>query len=418
MGACKQGTSFTECLDSRVRISDSQPVCLADCPSAPGRNCPSEAPIILLFGCLFPIKGGRNGLRTAVFCPTSPDLVFPLSCILIFSLIYLQIARVRQENIARQKRQQEELAAAQEEARRSSGGAASTPAAGSILLQGATLARTLKVTWDRLREGGVEDYGAEKLRKVFTQFGPVEDVIIKEDVKKKKKGTALVVLGTEGAAAAAIGSVCGDLSNPLLVKPAVPGMVPSAGQANAANGLQASGANRVQASGVNGEQSNGVNRGQTSGVDGHQTNNVNASQDGGVHRSQTSGVNGAQVGGKDGGASGEGEKREDIRGAGAAPKEKRSTSSDGGASQVCCVPDSPSDFGFLWLMRKAMFLSSMKCGLNLGARMSLPFAAGLGVVAFLVMDVCGYQYLLLGFIQPVQVSHKGKLSVAFGFSAP
>jgi hypothetical protein len=327
-----------------------------------------------------------------------------------FRLFHLQIARVRQENIARQKRQQEELAAAQEEARRSSGGAASTPGAGSILLQGATLARTLKVTWDRLREGGVEDYGAEKLRKVFTQFGPVEDVIIKEDVKKKKKGSALVVVGTEGAAAAAIGSVCGDLSNPLLVKPAVPGMVPSAGQANAANGPQANG---VQAGGENGELANGVNRGQKSGVNGRQTSDVNVLQDGGVHRSQTSGVNGAQ----DGGASGDGEEREDIHGAGAAPQGKPSTSSEGGASQVCSVPDSPRDLGFCGFCGKLFSCLEMKCGPNLGARISFAFRSRTRGRAVLVTEFCGYQYLLLGCLQPVRVTQKGKLSVAFGFSA-
>lgn len=57
-----------------------------------------------------------------------------------------------------------------------------------------------------------------RLREIFSAFGRVDDVIIREqNPKKKKKGSALVVMAEEGAAARAARSACGDMSNPLLV---------------------------------------------------------------------------------------------------------------------------------------------------------------------------------------------------------
>ncbi|KAG2429896.1 hypothetical protein HXX76_010676 [Chlamydomonas incerta] len=81
----------------------------------------------------------------------------------------------------------------------------------------AQLRRTLKVTWDpTLRE-----YSGEELRAIFGGFGgPVQDVVLR-DRRKKRKATALVVLGSEAAAARAAGSVCGDPADPLLVVPLV-----------------------------------------------------------------------------------------------------------------------------------------------------------------------------------------------------
>lgn len=244
------------------------------------------------------MSAGRTGL-----CERHAKPSYPLAP--------LQIARVRQENIARQKRQQEELAAAQEEARRASGGVASTPGttpgAESTILQGATLARTLKVTWDRSREGALEDYAAEKLRKVFSEFGAVEDIIIKEEVRKKKKGSALVVMGAEAGAAAAIGAVCGDLSNPLLVKPAVPGLLPGQGGSgeeekgplgsmHTSDGNKADG-NGVKRADMNGAQTSGMNGGPTSGVRGAATTGVNGAQNNGAESHARSG---AQEGADDG----------------------------------------------------------------------------------------------------------------------
>ncbi|XP_059653882.1 uncharacterized protein LOC132300700 [Cornus florida] len=75
--------------------------------------------------------------------------------------------------------------------------------------------KVLKVSWEKT--GG--DYNAQRLRKLFEQFGEVEDVVIRSS---KKRGSALVVMASKDAAAAATGTMCGDLSNPLLVIPLQP----------------------------------------------------------------------------------------------------------------------------------------------------------------------------------------------------
>ncbi|KAK1439234.1 hypothetical protein QVD17_05050 [Tagetes erecta] len=49
---------------------------------------------------------------------------------------------------------------------------------------------------------------------MFETFGEVKDMVIKS---LKKKGSALIVMVTKEAAVAATGTMCGDLSNPLLV---------------------------------------------------------------------------------------------------------------------------------------------------------------------------------------------------------
>ncbi|GLT58471.1 hypothetical protein SLA2020_313610 [Shorea laevis] len=75
--------------------------------------------------------------------------------------------------------------------------------------------KMLKVSWEKIGE----DYTAEGLRELFSRFGKVEDVVIKNS---KKRGSALVVMGSKEAAVAATGSLSGSLSNPLLVVPLQP----------------------------------------------------------------------------------------------------------------------------------------------------------------------------------------------------
>ncbi|VVB17458.1 unnamed protein product [Arabis nemorensis] len=72
--------------------------------------------------------------------------------------------------------------------------------------------RVLKVSWETIGEG----YTAERLREVFSEFGEVEDVVIRST---KKKSSALVVMATKDGAVAATRTLCGHLSNPLLVVP-------------------------------------------------------------------------------------------------------------------------------------------------------------------------------------------------------
>lgn len=75
--------------------------------------------------------------------------------------------------------------------------------------------KVLKVSWEKVGE----DYSAHRLREIFCEFGEVEDVVIKSS---KKKGSALIVMASKDAAAAALGNVLGSLSNPLLVFPLKP----------------------------------------------------------------------------------------------------------------------------------------------------------------------------------------------------
>ncbi|XP_055823358.1 uncharacterized protein LOC129891903 isoform X3 [Solanum dulcamara] len=77
--------------------------------------------------------------------------------------------------------------------------------------------KVLKVSWEKIDE----DYTAQRLRELFSEFGEVEDVVIKSS---KKKGSALVVMSSKDAAKASRGNVLGDLSNPLLIVPLQPPM--------------------------------------------------------------------------------------------------------------------------------------------------------------------------------------------------
>lgn len=79
--------------------------------------------------------------------------------------------------------------------------------------------KLLKVSWEKVGE----DYSAQRLREVFEEFGEVEDVVIRSS--NKKKGSALIVMASKDAVVAATGSLCGDLSNPLLVLPLQPVVV-------------------------------------------------------------------------------------------------------------------------------------------------------------------------------------------------
>ncbi|OWM83975.1 dnaJ homolog subfamily C member 17 [Punica granatum] len=83
--------------------------------------------------------------------------------------------------------------------------------------------KVLKVTWEKV---GV-DYSPERLKEIFSEFGKVEDVVIRSS---KKRGSALVVMRSRDEVVAATKIVCGDLSNPLLVvplQPTVPADYPS-----------------------------------------------------------------------------------------------------------------------------------------------------------------------------------------------
>ncbi|CAA7023421.1 unnamed protein product [Microthlaspi erraticum] len=73
--------------------------------------------------------------------------------------------------------------------------------------------RALKVSWEKTGEG----YTAERLREVFSEFGEIEDIVIRSN--NKGKCSALVVMVTKDGAVAATRTLCGHLSNPLLVLP-------------------------------------------------------------------------------------------------------------------------------------------------------------------------------------------------------
>ena len=75
--------------------------------------------------------------------------------------------------------------------------------------------RSLKASWTKGSQGQ-KDYTVKQLRDLFSVFGPVQDVVVKD---KPTKGTAIVVMKRLESLPKALRSVCGDLSNPLLVVP-------------------------------------------------------------------------------------------------------------------------------------------------------------------------------------------------------
>lgn len=93
------------------------------------------------------------------------------------------------------------------------------------------LLRTLKVTWDKHSSS----YSVDELKQIMGKHGAVEDIVLVES-KKKKKGSALVVMQSLEAAQAAAEAVNGSLRNPLLVVP----LAKAAGSSNVdSNGTQA-----------------------------------------------------------------------------------------------------------------------------------------------------------------------------------
>ncbi|QDZ22570.1 DnaJ-like protein [Chloropicon primus] len=77
--------------------------------------------------------------------------------------------------------------------------------------------RSLKVSWRKTASGS--DYTVADLREIFGKFGSsVEDVVVRD---KGTKGAAIVVLESLDSCKRALATVCGEISNPLLVVPLV-----------------------------------------------------------------------------------------------------------------------------------------------------------------------------------------------------
>lgn len=92
------------------------------------------------------------------------------------------------------------------------------------------LHRALKVVWRKDHDGDASGYSAARLKEIFTAFGAIEDVVIREG--KKKKGSALVVFRDADSCVNASTSSCGDVSNPLVVtRAAIPNAKAQATQA-------------------------------------------------------------------------------------------------------------------------------------------------------------------------------------------
>lgn len=90
------------------------------------------------------------------------------------------------------------------------------------------LLRTLKVTWDKHSSS----YSVNELQHIMGKHGAVEDIVLVES-KKKKKGSALVVMQSLEAAQAAAEAVNGTLRNPLLVVPFAKAAGPTVVDSNA-----------------------------------------------------------------------------------------------------------------------------------------------------------------------------------------
>ncbi len=127
-----------------------------------------------------------------------------------------RISRKLKEEITRIRAMHNNKAASGSKKQTTVGGKDSTDGSQS----GTDKEKVLKVSWEKVGQ----DYSAQRLRELFEKFGEVEDVVIRST---KKKGSALVVMATKDAAVAATGTVCGNLSNPLLVLPLQP-TVPTA----------------------------------------------------------------------------------------------------------------------------------------------------------------------------------------------
>lgn len=108
-------------------------------------------------------------------------------------------ARQEEEKIARQLKEEIERIRAMHENKQTPAAFASvkeTKQSGSGGV-GLDKEKVLKVSWEKFGE----DYTAERLREIFSEFGKVEDVVIKSS---KKKGSALVVMATKSAAVSSL----------------------------------------------------------------------------------------------------------------------------------------------------------------------------------------------------------------------
>lgn len=99
------------------------------------------------------------------------------------------------------------------------------------------LLRTLKVSWDK--QNSSLTYTTDELKQIMSKHGPVEDVVLLES-KKRKKGSALVVMQDLQSARAASEAVNGSLSNPLLVIPLAKAAAPSCADRSAPQAEQPS----------------------------------------------------------------------------------------------------------------------------------------------------------------------------------
>lgn len=91
------------------------------------------------------------------------------------------------------------------------------------------LLRTLKVSWDK-HDSSVT-YTTDDLRHIMSKHGRVEDVVLLES-KKRKKGSALIVMEDLESARAVSEAVNGSLSNPLLAVPLAKAAAPSGPHSN------------------------------------------------------------------------------------------------------------------------------------------------------------------------------------------
>lgn len=76
-------------------------------------------------------------------------------------------------------------------------------------------ARTVKVSWNRGTTS--VDYDADQLRAIFSRYGTIADIIMKEG--KKRKGSALITMVRQEDALEALEKLSSDPMSPLLVLP-------------------------------------------------------------------------------------------------------------------------------------------------------------------------------------------------------
>lgn len=135
-----------------------------------------------------------------------------------------ELARIRQQRAEREAAARKASSKQQRRQEETSATDASVSAAAAAATT-EKLSRTLKVSWSQGADAEEAPYDESTIRQLFSVHGKVEDVIMRPDktekkhTKRKKRKSALVVMGSVQEASMTVGKVHGDPRYPLVVTP-------------------------------------------------------------------------------------------------------------------------------------------------------------------------------------------------------